>query len=212
MSALNEKSGELTKEIRENRPLAPNTVFNEFVTNRIRGDFRAVRSGVFGREVNREKESKTVLLRQGNQIYAIYHVNDTPLSFSFPGIDWDWLIGNLRRGPAVARIERMCFLAVDPRVVVVPISEAKARELGSKIYPVPKDPFKFQEAILVGANEGYYGECKFQMDAQNPQYIHVQRERFSWLVGKFQPSSGDLVFTKGGELLGLMVNKESACS
>ena len=36
----------------------------------------------------------------------------------------------------------------------------------------------------------------------------MQRERFSWLVGKFAPSSGDLVFTKGGELLGLMVNKE----
>jgi X-X-X-Leu-X-X-Gly heptad repeat protein len=208
VSALTEKSGELTKEIRENRPLAPNTVFNEFVTNRVRGDFRAVRTGVFGREVNREKEAKTVLVRQANKVYALYHVNDTPLSLSFPGVDWDWLIGNLRRGPAVARIERVSFLAVDPRVVVVPISEAKAQELGSKIYVIPKDPFKFQDAILVGANEGYYGECKFQMDPENPQYVRMQRERFSWLVGKFAPSSGDLVFTKGGELLGLMVNKD----
>ena len=46
------------------------------------------------------------------------------------------------------------------------------------------------------------------MEPDNPQYIHMIRERFSWLVGKFQPSSGDLVFTKGGELLGLMVNKD----
>jgi hypothetical protein len=208
VTVLAEKSGELTHEIRDNRPLAPNTVFNEFLTNRVRGDFRAVRTGIFGREVNREKEAKSVLVRQGNQVYALYHVNDTPLNFSFPGVDWDWLIGNLRRGAAVARVERMSFLAVDPRAVVIPISEAKARELGSKIYTIPKDPFKFENAILVGANEGYYGECKFQMDPANPQYVRMQRERFSWLVGKFTPSSGDLVFTKQGELLGLMVNKE----
>jgi hypothetical protein len=208
VSALAEKSGELTKEIRENRPLAANTVFTDFVTNRIRGDFRAVRTGVFGREINREKESKSVLLREGNQVYAVYHVNDTPLALSFPGIDWDWLIGNLRHGSAVARVERISFLAVDPRVVLIPVSDAKARELGTKVFSVPKDPFKFQDAILVGANEGYYGECKFQIDPENPQYVRMQRERFSWLVGKFTPSSGDLVFTKGGELLGLMVNKE----
>lgn len=208
VTELAEKSGELTQEIRENRPLAPNTVFNEFVTNRVRTDFRAVRSGAFGREINREKEAKTVLVRQGNQVYAIYHVADTPVELSSPGVDWDWLIGNLRRGNAVARMERLSFLAVDPRIVVVPVPEAKAKELGSKVYAMPKDPFKFQEAILVGANEGYYGECKFQLDPANPQYIRMQRERFSWVNGKFAPSSGDLVFTKGGELLGVMVNKE----
>jgi hypothetical protein len=208
VTALAEQSGELTKEIRENRPLAPNTVFHDFVTNRVRADFRAVRTGLLGREVNREKEAKTVLVRQGTQIYALYHVNDTPLTLSFPGMDWDWLIGNLRRGSAVVKIERVSFLALDPRVVVVPVSEAKARELGSKVYTLPEDPFKFQEAILVGADEGYYGECRFQLDAENPQYVRLPRERFSKLFGKFAPSSGDLVFTKSGELLGLMVNKD----
>lgn len=208
VTALEKKSGELTQEIRENRPLAPNTIFNEFVSNRVRADFRAVRSGVFGREVNKEKEAKSVLVRQGGQVYAIYHVNDTPLSLSTPGVDWDWLIGNIRRGNATARIERISFLAMDPRIVVVPVSDAKAKELGSKVYTIPKDPFKFQEAILVGANEGYYGECRFQLEAENQQYVRMQKERFSWLVGKFSPSSGDLVFTKQGDLLGLMVNKD----
>jgi hypothetical protein len=222
VTELAEKSGELTQEVRqnaqevrqnaqevrENRPLAANTIFNEFVTNRVRGDFRAVRSGAFGREVNREKEAKSILVRQGNQIYAIYHVNETPLQLSFPGVDWDWLIGNLRRGSVVARVDRLSFLAVDPRVVVIPISEAQARQFNCKIYSMPKDPFKFQEAILIGADEGYYGECRFQLDADSPQYIRMQRERFSWLIGKFAPSPGDLVLTKGGELLGVMVNKD----
>jgi uncharacterized coiled-coil DUF342 family protein len=208
VTSLAEKSGELTKEIRDNRPLAPNAVFNEFAANRVKTDFRAVRSGVFGREVNREKEAKTVLVQHGSQIYAIYHINDTPLSFSTPGMDWDWLIGNLRRGAAAVRIERMSFLAADPRVLATPISETRAKELGSKIYSIPAEPFKFQEAILVGADEGYYGECRFQLEPDNPQYVRMQRERFSWIMGKFAPSSGDLVFTKTGELLGLMVNKD----
>ncbi len=208
VSELAEKSGELTEEIRDYRPLAPNVVFSGFVTNRVNGEFRAVRTGVFGREINREKQAKTVLVRQGDQVFALFHVNDTPLNFTFPGTDWDWLTANLRRGAVSVPVEQVSFLAVDPRVVVMPIPEAKALELKSKIYTMPKDPFKFAEAILVGANEGYYGECKFQMDAESPQYVRMQRERFSWLVGKFTPSSGDLVFTKGGELLGLMVNKE----
>ena len=60
------------------------------------------------------------------------------------------MIANLRRGSTVVRVDRMSFLSIDPRIVVVPIAEAKARELGSKIYSLPKDPFKFQDAILVG--------------------------------------------------------------
>jgi hypothetical protein len=147
-------------------------------------------------------------VRHANQVYAVYHINDTPLTLSMPGVDWEWLIGNLRRGAAVARIERVSFLAVDPRIVVVPVSEAKARELGAKIYLIPQDPFKFQEAVLVGADEGYYGECRFQIEPDNPQYVRMERERFSWVTGKFAPSSGDLVFTKSGDLLGMMVNKE----
>jgi hypothetical protein len=208
VTTLAEESRELSKEIRDNRPLAPNAVYNEFISNRIKADFRAVRSGVFGREVNREKETKTVLVQHGDQIYAIYHINDTPLSLSTPGMDWDWLIGNLRRGAAAARVERISFLAADPRVLVVPVSETRARELNSKIYSIPSEPFKFQDAILVGSDEGYYGECKFQIEPENPQYVRMQRERFSWVTGKFAPSSGDLVFTKTGELLGLMVNKD----
>ena len=203
VTVLAEKSGEPTQEIRENRPLAPNTVFNEFVTNRVRF-FRAVRSGVFGREIN----GKSILVRQREPGLRHLPCQRYSLELSFPGVDSDRLIGDLRRGAAVVRIDRISFLGADPRIVVVPVPEAKAHELGSKVYSLPKEPFKFQEAILVGANEGYYGECRFQMDADNPGYVHMQRERFSWLVGKFAPSSGDLVFTKSGELLGVMVNKD----
>ena len=60
--------------------------------------------------------------------------------------------------------------------------------------------------MLVGANEGYYGECNFQIEPNTPQYVKLDRSLLKGLFGKFNPSRGDLVFSRTGELLGIMVN------
>ena len=93
-------------------------------------------------------------------------------------------------------------------MVVVPIDATQARQLGGKVYKIAPDPFKFSDAVLVGANEGYYGECKFQIDLTTPQYVKMDRSLFRGLFGKFDPSRGDLVLSKTGEVLGIMVNNE----
>jgi hypothetical protein len=58
----------------------------------------------------------------------------------------------------------------------------------------------------VGARECYYGECRFQIDLATPQYIKMDRNFVKGIFGKFNPSRGDLVFNKTGELLGIMAN------
>jgi hypothetical protein len=73
---------------------------------------------------------------------------------------------------------------------------------------VASDPYKFQEAILVGASANYYGECKFQIDPANPRYVRMDRNLFKRMVGAFSPSAGDLVLSKTGQVIGVMVNKE----
>lgn len=208
VGTLADKSEKLTEEIRQNRPLTPNTIFNEFNSNRVQTVFQAGRSGIFGQAVNKQQEAKTILVSHGSQIYAIYHLEDTPLSFTAIGTEWERLTGTLRRDAAVFSIGQLSFLDRDPRILVVPVGEPQARALGCKIYPVSPNPYKFQEAVLVGGAEGYYGECQFQIEPETPNYVKMQRERFSRLVGKFLPSRGDLVFSKTGELLGVMANKE----
>src|SRR5690606_1222944 len=47
VKTLAEKSSELTQEIRENRPLAPNEIFNQFLTNRVPAILNASRPGLF---------------------------------------------------------------------------------------------------------------------------------------------------------------------
>jgi hypothetical protein len=95
---------------------------------------------------------------------------------------------------------------VDPRIVFLPVTSAEAGKLGCAVYRTSLDPYKFQDAVLVGAQEGYYGECRFQIDLTTPLYVKMDRNSLKGLFGKFNPSRGDLVFSRTGELLGVMAN------
>jgi len=206
VKALASKSGELTQEIRENRPLAANAVFNEFATNKIQASFYAARAGFLGLDANKNTETAMVLVTDGTNIVALCHVQDTPLAFSDPGTDWEGLTGTVTRNTTVLPITSLSFYQLDPRVVVVPVTAAQAKALGGKVYHFSTDPYKFQDAVLVGAREGYYGECKFQIDLATPLYVKMDRNSLKGLFGKFNPSRGDLVISKTGELLGVMAN------
>jgi multidrug efflux pump subunit AcrA (membrane-fusion protein) len=208
VASLAKKSGELTQEIRDYRSLAPNTIFNQFLSNRITVKFEATRAGVFGRDVNKDKSSQSILFTEGLQNYLLLHASATPFSLWNPGTDWNRVTAILQRGTVAVGGARLSFLAEDPRVVVIPIDDAQAKQFGVKIYQAAADPFKFQDAVIVGANDGYYGECKFQIDLSTPNYVKVDRSLLKGLFGKFNPSRGDLVLTKTGELLGIMVNSE----
>jgi hypothetical protein len=204
VKALASRSGELTQEIRENRPLTPNTIFNEFVANRVSADFIAFRNGLLGS--NKRKDTETILVSDGTNTYALCHVTDTPLTLFSPGTDWDALTGALSRNGKQVQIRNISFYIQDPRLIYIPLKPEEVKELGAKVYTMSSEPFKFQDAVLVGAREGYYGECKFQIDLTTPEYVKLDNSFIKGLFGKFNPSRGDLVFSKTGELLGIMAN------
>jgi myosin heavy subunit len=107
VGALAAKSSELTQEIRDNRALAPNTIFNQFLTNRITAKFEAVRSGLFGRDVTSDKLSQCILFTDGSQTYTLFHVEDTPVKLWNPGTDWNRITAVLQRGNiAFSGVER----------------------------------------------------------------------------------------------------------
>jgi hypothetical protein len=199
-------SGALSREIRENRALAPNAIFSEFVTNRVRAGFVASRTGIFGIDLGRNKTTGTVLVTDGINTYALCHVQDTPLTLWDPGTDWEGLAGKLAHNQAQVAIHSISFHRQDPRVVFMPVTKAEADQLGCKVYSISSDPYKFQDAVLVGAQEGYYGQCSFQIDLNTPAYVKLDRSLLKGLFGQFNPSRGDLVFSRNGELLGVMAN------
>jgi hypothetical protein len=204
--SLATNSSQLTQEIRENRALAPNNIFNEFVTNRVRLDVSASRSGFLGLGVNKDKYTETVLVTDGTNYFAICHADDTPLTLWDPGTDWDILHGTLTSHSAEVPVKSISFDRDDPRVVMFPLTRAEAQQLGCQVYRASADPYKFQDAVLIGADNGYYGECDFQIDLESPRYVKLDRNLLRGLFGKFNPSRGDVVFSRTGQLLGIMVN------
>jgi X-X-X-Leu-X-X-Gly heptad repeat protein len=205
---LAEKSGELTKEIRDNRPINANTLFSDYLANRVTAKFTAVRAGMFG-PATREKESSTVLVTDGVKIYALLHLDDTPFPLSENSLDWEKITAEFTKPPSYhSRVPALQFLSLDPRVLVLPVDPAQAAALGVKVYPTALEPFKFPEAVLVNGGGKGYGEVGFKLDASQPGYVRVDNRLFKRLFGDFAPSRGDLVLSKTGELLGIMVNSD----
>ncbi len=206
VKALASHSSELAQEVRENRPLAPNTIFNTFLSNRVDASFTASRSGLLGVDASKHKETATVLVTDGTNLFALSHIQETPLTLWNPGTSWEALSGTLTANGISFPIRSLSFSQNDPRIVMMPVLPAEARQLGCKIYRLATDPFKFQDAVLVGAKEGYYGECRFEIDPATPEYFKLDHNVLKGLFGKFNPSRGDLVFSRNNELLGVMAN------
>jgi hypothetical protein len=204
---LAEKQEQITKEIRENRPLTANSIFAEFLTNRVSTDFRANRTGLLGRTISNDSQARTILVSDGKDTFAIYHIKDTPFRLDEYNREWVRLIVHLFRGNAILPLSQINFLSVDPRVIVAPVTPQQTAQLGAKVYKITSDPLRFQDALLIGADEGYYGECRFTLDPRNSGYVKMDRSFLGKLTGKFNPSAGDLVFSKSGDLIGMMVNK-----
>jgi hypothetical protein len=172
----------------------------------VRASFSGLKSGLLGIRSAKDRQTQIILVTDETNMFVLCHVQDTPLALSSPGTQWEELSGTLEHGTAVIPIESLCFCMTDPRVVLIRVTSAEASALGCKVYHLAKDPCVVQDAVVVGTREDYYGECKFQIDVSTPQYLKMDHNSLKGLFGKFNPSSGDLVLSKTGELLGVMAN------
>jgi hypothetical protein len=196
---LAEKSTALTQEIRENRPINANTLFSEFLANRVQTAFVLRRPAPFGKSFTSSRDAQTVLVRDGGNIHAILHVDDTPFTFRETNPDWTQVHAAFVKDGARTPVAAINFLSLDPRLVTLPLTEQEAAALGAKIYETALDPFKFPEAVLISSGGKGYAELPFKLDPAQPGYVKMDKPFFSSL-------RGDLVISKTGELLGIMVN------
>jgi len=204
---LAEQSTVLSKEIRDSRPINANVLFSDFLANRVTATFTSQRKGFLG-PVDRVRDAKVVLVRAGGAIYALTHIEETVFSFSETGSDWAKIGVSLPGAGPLAAAPALTLLAFDPRVVAIPVTAEQATALGAKTYAIAAEPFKFPDAVLISGSGGGYGEVAFKLDASQPGYVRVDNRLLKRLFGTFAPSRGDLVLSKTGELLGIMVNRD----
>jgi len=205
---LAQSSSALRQEIQENRPINANVLFSDFLANRVLTQFSGTRPSLLS-SGNRESETHTVFVTDGRQTYALMHVADTPFVFDQPFVDWTRLQVEFAKPPSYrTRASTINFLSLDPRIVAIPVTDAQVQALGVKIYRTALDPVKFPDAVLIsGGGEGY-GELPFSLDPDQPGYVRVDNRFVRRLSGSFTPSRGDLVLSRTGELLGIMVNSD----
>jgi len=204
---LAKQSTELTTEIRENRPINANTLFNEFLANRVQTTFTASRASLFG-PGNRTKEAKTIFVADGKQVYALLHIDDTPFVLRERSSDLDKLTVSFSKGTYSSTAPDVRFLSADFRIIAVPVDSNQVKALNVKVYQMALEPFKFPEAVLISNGGSGYGKVAFKLDPEEPNYVRMDNRLMKRLFGDFATSSGDLVLSKTGELLGIMVNHD----
>ena len=204
LGQLADSSVALTKEIRENRPININVLFNEFLANRVQTTVVGTRPFLLTNRTDK-RETRTVFVTDGRDTVALLHVSDTPFSLTDAPWNWTSLKAEFSKGETRIAVDRLVFLAIDPRVAVMPVTPAQLATLGVKSYPIALEPFKFTEALIIANGGSGYGEVPFKLDPTNPSYVHMDNRLVRRVFGDFSPSRGDLVLSKTGELLGIMV-------
>lgn len=208
VGALAEKSAAITQEMRENRPINANTLFSDFLINRVPATFNGARINVLGNELTRTAEARTILVTDGEATYAVMHVEDTPFSFAEPPSPWARMFVTLNKDGVRAAAPKIDFLARDPRIVAIPVEASQAKALGVQVYRTTTTPFRFPEAVLISNGGEGYGEVPFKLEANLPGYVRMDNRLVRRLMADYTPSRGDLVLSKTGELLGIMVTSD----
>jgi len=201
------RSEELKQEIRDNTPVSGNLLFQDFLSNRVQVAVGGVASTLFS-SGPRQKETATVLVTDGVQVAALVHISETPYVLSSPGFGLDQPSARVSTRSVVLSTAAPNFLRADPRGMLVPVESAAAQAAGLRVYPISKTPFRFPDALLVSRGGRYFGEVEFKVDARTPGYVKMKSKVLSRLFGEFSPSTGDLVLSRNGELLGFMVNSD----
>lgn len=207
VSAIAEQSSAIKEQIERQTRLPANTIYAAYLTNRVRVETSGTTRGGLGQEVHRRKDSASVLVRAAGRLYAVLHLEGTALRIWPPDSPWTALGMGVVHGERRWDAPEFALARRDPRVVAVSVDPAAIPDtLTNRIYEVASDPAQFAEAVVIGAEEAYYGECAFRLSGENPGYLQMERSTIRRLLGEFAPRRGDLALSKTGAFLGVMVN------
>ncbi|HIL25445.1 MAG TPA: hypothetical protein EYG19_08610 [Verrucomicrobia bacterium] len=193
------------KTIVNNTPINANILFQQF---RSRGVKVWLKSG---RTTTR---TDTILIEQGNYVYALLHTSDTPFPVGPKAMGISRVEPTLstpeagKPKPIVYNLPFAQFLKDDPRVLASPLmSVSQAASRGIRPYQIAAEPYKFPKAFVISRDGKSYGEVEFKFNPAHKGYVKMDKPFAGGIFSRsFNPSKGDLVLSQKGELLGMMAN------
>jgi len=198
----------------------PAELYNEYVANHVTVNMELNGAGGIvyrdNKPVRAPKDlkgiSRPVLVQGSNYLYAIAHSSQTPFDLSMAGLSWKTAKGAFNKGAKSVPVHWLGFLKNDPRVVAIPLHPNSKNILNiQKVYKLSKTPKNHAEAVVVREGKNY-GRVLFQVIPGQSNHVKVVKQNIIEKLAnpRFQPRKGDVVLSRTGELLGVMVN-DSYC-
>ncbi|MGE9294354.1 MAG: hypothetical protein ACQKBW_12125 [Puniceicoccales bacterium] len=209
VGVLAQSTDRIADEVKKSNPLSLNTIYQNFLKNRVRVRFDTEENALIG-TTKGSYEVETSLIAEGDKAYAVLHLADTPFNLSSAGRGLLSAEGRIMIGGKAFRFKRLYFLAADPRLAAVPLPLTVAQDNGVETFALAGEPLRFPEAVLVDSGNGGYGEVPFKLDPRDTRYLAMQTDLFNRIFGDFSPGTGDAVFSKTGDWIGLMINSDAA--
>lgn len=202
------------RKLNERQTRSVNEIFTRYEQNKVSLDLTyTYKSGIF--QSNREEKFSvdTILMVDGNFVYALVHAKESPFRVEFNPRRLVSVNGQIT-GPKFKeslQVKEIAFMD-DPRIIIVPLyaNPGELAKTGIELFMAPENPFLFDDAVVVDVKDGRFGQTKCLRDEKDGRYIEVDEKHFAFLTGAFNPGKGDLVFSQKAELLGIMVNGDYA--
>lgn len=225
----------LKQAIKESGQISPSRVARFFAKNKVLLRTSGVREGMFGR-VDKQHDVASVVVDDGRVYIVITHSLNTPFNLGSTPREWSRIGVGVERDEKKIPMQNLFFLAPDPRVVAVLITEENFKELGVEPVRLCRNPLKFEQGVFVN-KDGKAQRVELSYIPNVPWYLAVKpkiiketvtsdetetgtdedehgtensggTETEIWREAKeLSPMAGDLIFDKMGALIGVMINE-----
>ncbi len=205
VSELAATSTALKEEIRQAQPLSMNTIYQQFEQNRVLLRFEWEERYAFSTKKG-QSALQTILLDTGDEIYALFSKENSPLS-SERALN---IKAYIKIGDRTLEVNEIGNLTQDSRVAAVQVPKEVAWASGLMVFSPAEDPLRFSNAVLIKDDQEMYGEIPVRVPPGEKGFLEIETKLFNRLFGEFSPSTGDFVFSMTGEFSGIMVGKDRA--
>jgi len=212
-SAASQKASLL--KLTANQAQSVNSIFTLYEQNKVTLEFSYIhKSGIFQTNQEGNFAMDTILMVDGNFVYALVHSKDSPFRVEINPRRLVSVTGQITGSKLKKPLEvkEIAFMD-DPRMIIVPLyanPQDLVKSSGIELFQAPQNPFLFDDAVVVDVKDSRFGQTKCLRDEKDGRYIEVDERSFAFLTGAFNPGKGDLVFSQKAELLGIMVNGDYA--
>ncbi|MBH53423.1 MAG: hypothetical protein CMI18_03640 [Opitutaceae bacterium] len=209
VNAQTERLTQIAEEVRSAQPRNANQIFSDVVGS---GVTLEVRFQKLNRRGGNEARVivRPVVVSDGQALRAVFNWDDLDISENDLRNQSINLRGNIRLGRRTYPLTTFEFLSIDTRILAVPLDNSWVNFIESEPFYIAADPLKFPQAVLVDLRNNGYGDTRFNIDPRTPDYFRIDSRFMNRLMGDFAPRESSVMFSKSGEFLGVMVNKEYA--